>query len=387
MNNCNLLINKNNDYSRRVKLVNNDHYYYAISNNTINITEIKKIVSFLYSIKKRHNIALSPIVIDLKNSSFEDKLSFIILECICYDLFVLKNCKLTLHFKCDHTIRNEGIKYSCLKYVNGTKEGRNTFFQKFNSDIDRYHFRRIIKKDDGITNISFNVQDINNFFKIVPDAENREAISLVIGELIDNAIEHSQSDCLIDLDITRDYTKNNTPQLGCFYGVNITVVDLSEKLFGDDISYKISLMFNNTIEAQHEREKAIIKAFQYHAPFWDNNYNQTDFMIITAFQHRITGRIGHKTGGTGLTSLIKALEDKSDAYNCYMITGYNKINFIKDYLLYNSDEWVGFNLSKDYVSDVPNKLCIDRSALYFPGTAYNLNFVLKREVIDGTTKN
>ena len=93
MNNCNLLIDKNNNSPRRVRLVNNTYYYYDISSNTINITEIKKIVDFLYSIKKRHNKAFSPIIIDLKNSSFEDKLSFV-LECICYDLFVKKNCKL-----------------------------------------------------------------------------------------------------------------------------------------------------------------------------------------------------------------------------------------------------------------------------------------------------
>ena len=49
-------------------------------------------------------------------------------------------------------------------------------------------------------------------------------------------------------------------------------------------------------------------------------------------------------------------------------------------LTYDENNWVGFNAEGDFLTKKPSLRCINNSGLYFPGTAYNLNFVMKREV-------
>ena len=62
------------------------------------------------------------------------------------------------------------------------------------------------------------------------------------------------------------------------------------------------------------------------------------------------------------------------------VIGARKINFIKSMLTYDENNWVGFNAEGDFLTKKPSLRCINNSGLYFPGTAYNLNFVMKREV-------
>ena len=54
------------------------------------------------------------------------------------------------------------------------------------------------------------------------------------------------------------------------------------------------------------------------------------------------------------------------------------INFIKPFL-HSPTGWVGFNEQNEYLNNIPSPKCVGKSKLFFPGTAYNLNLVLKRE--------
>ena len=85
------------------------------------------------------------------------------------------------------------------------------------------------------------------------------------------------------------------------------------------------------------------------------------------------------TGGTGLTHLISALESKSDAYNCYMISGTRILRFQQDLLKQDSSGWVGFNSNHDFINHPPRYDTFSKSPIFLPGVAYNLNFVLKKE--------
>ena len=76
------------------------------------------------------------------------------------------------------------------------------------------------------------------------------------------------------------------------------------------------------------------------------------------------------------------MEERSDAYRCYVVSGKRAVNFYKELLEYNDDKWIGFNQENDYISKIPseideNNLVISESLMYMPGTAYNLNFVMK----------
>lgn len=371
---------------KRITLSAKKKYVYKNRSGKVDLLEIKKIINFLYSIKCRHRLSFLPIVIDLGYIDIDDKLTYILLECICYNLIVKEKCNLTLLFHCPHTIYNEGIKMSYLKYVNGTKIGLKTFVDNFSFEIKGMHYRQLIKSENfNGEQTARTVQNIDSFLKNCLIQEDcHERVSDIVGELIDNSLEHSKSDCLVDIDVTVDYEKQSSALSGELYcGVNIVVLNFSDILLGNGVAEKLQ-----HIESMgHEKDKInkryldVLEAKKNHSNFWDDQYKESDFNIIASFQHKISCRISSfSTGGTGLTQLIKGLEDESDAYECYMLSGHRKVNFIKSLLTHNLDNWVGFNEEGDFLSKVPSPECIKDSGLWFPGTAYNLNFVLKREV-------
>ena len=111
----------------------------------------------------------------------------------------------------------------------------------------------------------------------------------------------------------------------------------------------------------------------------DDTYKEEDFFNIASFQHKISGSIKkNTTGGTGLTKLVSSLEKQSDAHKCYLITGNRALWFFHQYLEYNQDGWIGFNTENDFLNKTPAYTVIGPNSIYLPGTAYNLNFVMKR---------
>lgn len=362
-------------------------YKYVSRADQIDLNEVKNIVLFVSAIRNRHKLSFLPIDIDLGNRIFTDKLSYVLLECLCYYLLTKENCKLNLHFTCQHTIFNEGIKTSYLKGINSTK-GKDEFIKHFRFDILKSHYRRVIPCEDqtGKWTPLIN-QEIDAFLKPFNIQQSyRDCASDVICELVDNALEHSMSDCLVDIDITNDYTKDrdlNEENLYC--GLNIVIINFSNVLMGNGISQKILLLKNEKDEIP-QRYNDVITAQSYHQKFWGNDYTEEDFNIITSFQNKISSRETCSTGGTGLTHLIKALEEETDAYNCYMISGNRKIKFIKQFL-HSPNGWVGFNEQNEYINNIPSRKCIERSELFFSGTAYNLNLVLKKEYTDNGTED
>ena len=121
------------------------------------------------------------------------------------------------------------------------------------------------------------------------------------------------------------------------------------------------------------------KAYAFHSSFFDNDYTADDFFALSSFQDKISGRGFSFTGGKGLTELLNELEVRSDAYNCYCISGNKRINLLKNYIASSSNGWIGFNKNNDFFNELPEKKCIERIPFFFPGTAYNLNFVLKQD--------
>ena len=100
---------------------------------------------------------------------------------------------------------------------------------------------------------------------------------------------------------------------------------------------------------------------------------------MTAFQHKISGRENSITGGTGLTKLIESLETRSETHICYVQSGKRVVIFKPEYLSYNDDGWLGFNENNDYLTTAPQENLFSGNHYLLPGTAFNLNFVMKRE--------
>jgi len=342
---------------------------------------IAKIINFVNTIHKKYPKIKIPIVFSFGSVKIADKLSYILFECICYSLIKDFHHKVYLYWNPELNILTNGV-FSCpLKLLNTTTEvDFDKFVQSFKMEIYRHHFRRIISGEDKErTNYLGNLlQELDSFLKYFRITEEyRDQISEVIGELVGNACEHGDTDCLLDIDITNDHFKHvkNVTQAGTFYGINIAIVNFSDVLLGDGIKEKLD---ENRLST--DRYIELGKAYNYHKKHFTNEYLYEDFCNIAALQDKISGRPNHSlAGGTGLTKLIRSLQEKSDNDACYVLSGNRCVLFFKDLLDYNEGDWLGFNKERDFLTSLPNDKAITDCYVFLPGTAYNLNFVMKRE--------
>lgn len=366
-------MNKNQSNSKQKIQLKEKRYIYSLNNSMLNFQSISRFIQFVNSLTLK-----LPIVLELRNVDVFDKLSYVLLECLCQHLIKERNMKIGISLSPKKTIFVEGIASSPLNILLGTPNRINceNYLKRFCRGLYATHYRRLIELDDNKSGIAASKvsSEIETFLKVfnVEEEYINEVIE-VLGELIDNAMEHSESDCLIDVDVTKDHLKQGDPD-GKYYGVNIAILSLSETLIGDRIKEIYHKSENNS------RYEKLENAYGNHTNFWNDNYTEDDFFIMSAFQHGISGRgLISNTGGTGLTQLISVLESKSDAYNCYMISGDRILRFQQDLLKQDENFWVGFNDEHDFINYPPKVGAFISSPLFFPGVAYNLNFVLKKE--------
>ena len=285
-----------------------------------------------------------------------------------------------MNFEIRDFILSAGISSSVLQILTNKRlnlsDRNEKFIKVFEYKIYKNHFRKLLKYEDyqGTDKLSKLYDDITYFqrnLNIPP--EYFDEISEVIVELLGNAIEHSKSDCLVDLDISRDYVNSKQEPV---LGINLVIINFSDTLLGNDIQTKIKTIdFKN--KKISEKYIKVNEALENHKEFFDENYDEEDFFNITTFQDRISGRKEYlQTGGTGLTKLIESLEDKSCDHACYVFSGSRILVFEKQYLTYK-DNWIGFNKENDFISTKPSSDIFQRSDFFMPGTAYNLNFIVK----------
>ena len=43
---------------------------------------------------------------------------------------------------------------------------------------------------------------------------------------------------------------------------------------------------------------------------------------------------------------------------------------------YNEEKWIGFNKENEFLTKIPDVQVLGNNNIFFPGTAYNLNFVM-----------
>ena len=168
-------------------------------------------------------------------------------------------------------------------------------------------------------------------------------------------------------------------QEGQYYGINIAIVSFSNHLLGEAVSQKV--LTNNFDNGRYYDLKM---AYQNHLKkiedLDDNLYNEEYFWDIASLQDRISGRKGTSSaGGTGLTVLINSLQKEADNDTCYVISGEKIISFKKDFIERDSNGWLGFNRQNDFFNHKPDISILNSSSLWIPGTAFNLNFVMRKE--------
>ena len=352
--------------------------YYNMQTEKFDGQSLQKVIYVISYITKKYSGNRFPIVLNLGKFYFSDKLVYILLECLCYYIINYRKQQIILNFNATHTIASEGIQFSPLIML-GVEKDYNTFNKKFKFDIQMKHFRKLIDKKtrDNSEYLSKLMHDVKGFLKFNNvDTKSCDELSEVIVELVGNAGEHGKTDCLFDLDITDNRYKFYKQEQNKYFGLNVSIVNFSEKLFNELLMERMK-----TVHNLPERYNYINQAEKVHKEYFNENYSLNDFYTIASFQHKISGSlIKRDTGGTGLTSLIKSLEERSKGHYCYMLSGNRIMFFSSELMKYDDKKFIGFNKEGNFLTQPPEMTIFQSIETYLPGTAYNLSFAIERNI-------
>lgn len=378
-----LLFDYNSKYSPQKATnisVNKGKIYVLINFDRLDHTTLKVIIKYFNYIKNKYPVKLMPrVCLVFSTVSILDKLSYIILECILKNVVTLGYIvELSIDFNVFSVAG--GIRYSpLLKLANpsGNKSivySNKIFLKLFNFECSRYHFRKVIKYDECIKNdklsklfdsISYFLKNHNIYYKLVDE------ISKTAVELIGNAVEHSKSDCLMDIDICPETLIADEEK----YYINIVIVNFSSILLGDGIKNKIQKHLYN--QELHKNYFKVESALRIHHSFFNNEYDEIDFFNISTFQKNISGRQTiSSVGGKGMTTLINTLNKNEECHTCYAMSG-DRIMIFKHNLLEYNENWIGFNNENDFIYHKPHFDVLKRGDYFLPGTAFNLSFIAR----------
>lgn len=379
MKNVEFLSQSNGIIKKIPHLKNKNIIEYKSNVKIFDFYELKRLINFFVSVDNkfgnqqfiRYDIHYTDLI------QFSDKLTYILLECFFYNEIVIKNKKIA--FKIDkfkNTIFTEGVFDSCLTVT----EFKEEFKKKFLFVHTRYHFRRLVlynENDENLKSVSLIWSELCQFLQVCGIAEKHaQTASEISVELIDNALDHSKSDCLIDIDVSQNpYYLPGAESEGEYFAVNLAVVDFSKNTIGEEIGNII-----NCNQKKGEQYEKLFSLYNKHKQFFCDNYRPDHFYMISAFQNKISSRHSSgQTGGKGLTRLIDELQRSSVSDICYVATNDTCLFFHKDQIKQDEDKWVGFNEQNDCNFPPSEDACV-RSPLNIIGTAYNLTFVFKKEI-------
>ena len=130
-------------YKRKIRLITyrdngrkSKRFLIEYHKHVITGTEIRDIIQMLHYIVVKYNAFKYPIMLDIGETTFNDKLVYIVLECVIHIVMEKYHRKVYICYKVTDSIWTEGFKYSCLNNVN---DGFDIFEKKFKYDIDNYY--------------------------------------------------------------------------------------------------------------------------------------------------------------------------------------------------------------------------------------------------------
>lgn len=326
---------------------------------------------------KRYGKKCNSLVLYAEKFYPRDKLSYIILEVIIYELIQTHHKKVFLQLK--QMVRNintyalqESLLYDLLVGRKNADEFCCEFGKK--SRVRSNSFRRLVDANAGIA-VSQLMTDVKSFLKKFEiNKDDSKRIAGIVSELSDNACEHAQSDCLVDIDVSESHYKEGDDREE-YYSINICVLNFSNVLLGDQLKEKIC---NDSI-TKCNRYADILEAYKYHENLFDGNYSEEHFFVLASFQDEISGRVLAKnTGGRGLAEIVGELEKRVDEFECYVLSGEKVIFFHPDCLEIDSRGYIAFNTKNDFINTKPDDKVVSYSSTYLCGTEYNLILIYKR---------
>lgn len=335
------------------------------------------IARFKYLLK--YNLCKYNICLEFENLEFKDKITYLILDAVIYDLLKRSNFNIEIRYiRQNFSNIHTGGFISTALYRTQNELGyidKKTFIRYYEQNyyINEEIYRRIISKDilKNDETPSIIASEVATIVKqISDDSEWIDGISEVVSELVCNVSSHTEGDCLLDINFSNKIERRDDVEKINRTMINIAVINYSEYRLFDKIKNNIYNKKYNEKDPLYER---IYKAYNNHKNLFDNYYKEDDFFLITTFQNHVTSRnLKSGNNGTGLTRLIENIIDKSEADYSYVLSGYNILLFRPEYLSMSEDKFIGFNEEGDYFNYAPSKKTINKSLLSVPGTIYNL---------------
>lgn len=361
------------NHSRGSSYLNNK---IRIKDNRFSIKSIYKIVEHLNWMKNNMSLCKTKIIID--SDYLADQSILTLFESIIY--FVIDEWKFIVSYRFEikeHVLGYEIFKNSILYKYNNRDINIENYISEYKKEIciQKSHFRKLcenIEKNRKSEFLSITMHEIDIFFKCFGiNTEYRDELTEVIVEIIDNGLNHSTGDCILNINVVKDLVKNDNQK---YKYIDVSVIVIDDISFGSEIKRYIREIDKSEYS---EKNKIILEAYKKHEKHFDSEYNIDAFSMISAYQKYVTTRKNNATGGTGLTTLIRALIDKASENFCYAISGSTNLIFKKEFLNLTEDELIGFNETNNYIEDIPNKNVVNVNNYDMNVNIYNLQFILK----------
>lgn len=391
MKNFELLLNSVNTVKVKVDF-NNYKAHITVANEKFDSKALRSVLSKVGFLMKYKKVNLK-VYIWLGHLTFADKITLMLMNLLVKYIYENTNFQLFLMYEL-----NEGAFFNATFghmpigmsiYSNGYVD-KTEFLKQMNNprsignrslylDDGIPSYTRILLSRDSINEITISssiMVEITNFLKQHFDDEiYLSAVPEVISELVDNVRNHTNSECIIDINITEATRRNSDEKFKC---INIGLISFSENRLFDSLAENIKMKKYSIDDPVYER---IYRAYENHEKYFDEDYNEEQFFFISTFQRGVSTRdVGSEVGGTGLTTLVEQIHGKSDDNYSYMMSGKHCFFFNEEYLKIDCNGNIGFNDTGDFVNDMPEKDLFVKSYIDFPGTLYHLTFLQRRKV-------
>ncbi len=353
--------------SKRQRLsINNDEF------NSDSIIQILEHINYI----KSFSLSDTQLKIIINTPKVTDDAILLIFESIIY--YVLKHeiCEISYTFVLNkQLIGYKMFKMSNLYKYNTKVIDKDSFIMDYEQDyVFKKHYRKVCKYSfENVYNeyLSVILTDISSFFKNCNIYEKyADDLSEAIAEIIGNALEHSNDNCILDIKVLYDDYKK-------YKFINVTTLSIGDVFVGNKIINYVENPNNNCYNSSNQ---IVLDAYNNHKSKFDELYDLSSFALVSAFQKYVTTRFDSvSSGGTGLTTLIQQLIDKSDGDYCYLLTGDNVIYFKDEYLKLTDDGLIGFNKSNDYIEQPPSDDVVKKVKNKLNVTIYSLQFMLKED--------
>lgn len=324
-----------------------------------------------------------PIALDFSGLEPRDKLTVNLLEAIAYHLIVNLGQKIVLLYGFSNNIVTQQMGDAAFTFLGPNSYSKQTFVEKFlGIGVSGQRNRQILQNDVDLDRVQFDYAALSQMWGLPYQVAKK--VGKLIAELVDNSVLHAHASVIVDLDVTTLMHNNITGKP--VNGLNITIMNFSDVLLFERVREKME-MFVNNIEllgktALFESYGKIKQALEFHEENFSEKYTPDHFWTIASLQHHISGRAEqYDTNGVGLTKLVKMIQDYAEDEYGYVASGEVGIWFISKFMNFNNsiEQFVGFNESSDFISDLPDEKSLGETILYLPGTFYNLSFAINTE--------